>query len=151
MGALWPTLLEPLLNSLFIVYSSGMRHNGAMLPPLHHSIFMAIRPLLDLRWPGAGIVCIASMFLLAPAGADQADHDRAQQALQAGQVLPLHEVLQRIRQNYPGQVLEVELEEDGGRLIYEVKLLEPGGQVRKLKLNAQTAAILPRKNKFLTD
>lgn len=73
------------------------------------------------------------------------DHNRARQALQAGQVLPLGKVLERLEREHPGQVMEVELEQEEGRWIYEVKLLQPQGQLVKLKLDARTATLLPGK------
>jgi len=73
------------------------------------------------------------------------DHNRARQALQAGQVLPLGKVLERLEREHPGQVLEVELEQEGGRWVYEIKLLQPQGQLVKLKLDARTATLLPGK------
>ena len=44
----------------------------------------------------------------------------------------------------PGQVLEVELEleQDHGLWVYEIKLLTPAGQLTKVKLDAQTARVL---------
>ncbi|MFT3856466.1 MAG: hypothetical protein QM742_02770 [Aquabacterium sp.] len=39
---------------------------------------------------------------------DEHDQDRARQAVQAGQALPLQTVLGRLASRYPGQVLEVE-------------------------------------------
>ncbi len=71
------------------------------------------------------------------------DHNRARQAVQAGQVLPLRSVLERLEREHPGQVMEVELEQEEGRWIYEVKLLQPQGQLLKLKLDARTAEMLP--------
>ena len=73
------------------------------------------------------------------------DHERARQAVQGGQVLPLRTVLERLEREQPGQVLEVELEQDDGVWIYEVKLLRAGGQLVKLKLDARTAALLESK------
>ena len=59
-----------------------------------------------------------------------ADHDRARQALEAGEVLPLGTILERVERDHPGQVLDVELElekHDGvERWVYEVKLLRTG-------------------------
>ena len=52
------------------------------------------------------------------------DHDRARRAVQAG------------------QVLEVELEQERERWIYEIKLLTPAGQLTKVKLDARTAEVL---------
>lgn len=75
------------------------------------------------------------------------DHNRAERAVQAKQILPLHQVLQKLQAVYPGNVLEVELEDDDGRWVYEVKLLQSGGELRKIKLDAQTAEVLQSKIK----
>lgn len=79
------------------------------------------------------------------------DHNRARQALQAGQVLPLGKVLERLEREHPGQVMEVELEQEEGRWIYEVKLLQPQGELVKLKLDARTAVLLPGKGNSKSD
>lgn len=81
--------------------------------------------------------------LMAPARADDhRDHERARRAMTTGQVLPLNAVLERLEREHPGQVLEVELEQDEGQWIYEVKLLQSDGQLVKIKLDAKTAALL---------
>ncbi len=84
--------------------------------------------------------------MAAPALAD-GDHDRARAAVQAGQVLPLRTVLQMLERGYPGQVLEVELElePDHGRWVYEVKLLQAGGRLVKLELDARTGELLKQR------
>ncbi len=91
-------------------------------------------------------VLLACSFLAAPVWAsDRDDHERAMQAVQSGQVLPLTTVLERLGREHPGQVLEVELERDYGQWIYEIKLLSTDGQLLKLKLDAGTAAVLGMK------
>ena len=91
-------------------------------------------------------VLLACSFLAAPVWAsDRDDHERAMQAVQSGQVLPLTTVLERLGREHPGQVLEVELERDYGQWIYEFKLLSTDGQLLKLKLDAGTAAVLGMK------
>lgn len=79
------------------------------------------------------------------------DHDRARQALEAGEVLPLRTILERIEREYPGQVIDVELErghEKGPEpWIYEVKVLRPGGSLVKLKVDARSGTIISRKAK----
>lgn len=96
------------------------------------------------RWC-ALVVAMSSLAGL-PAWADS-DHDRARQAVQSGQVLPLPAVLEQLAREVPGQVLEVELERDEGRWIYEIKLLQSGGQLVKLKVDAQTVQVLRRKTR----
>lgn len=75
------------------------------------------------------------------------DHDRARQALEAGEVLPLRTILERVERDYPGQVMEVELERKDTGWIYEVKLLKTGGVLVKLKINARNGTVLGSKEK----
>lgn len=97
------------------------------------------------------------MLMLAAAGpravhaSDERDHDRARQALESGQVLPLRTVLERVERDYPGQVMEVELERKDGRWIYEVKLLRAGGALLKLKVDARDGMLLDRKERGISD
>ena len=54
-------------------------------------------------------------------------------------------MLAGLEREHPGQVLEVELERDDGRWIYEVKLLQAGGRLVKLELDAASGAVLKRR------
>lgn len=78
---------------------------------------------------------------------DRGDHELARQALAAGEVLPLGTVLRRVERDYPGQVIEVELERDDGRWIYEVKLIRSGGALVKLKIDARNGELLGAKGR----
>ena len=66
------------------------------------------------------------------------DHERARAAVQAGEVLPLPALLERLQRRHPGQVLELELERDAGRWVYELKLLRHDGRLSRLKVDART-------------
>ena len=78
---------------------------------------------------------------------DDRDHERARRALEAGEVLPLRTILERVERDHPGQAVDVELERDAlrGRWIYEIKLLQSGGALVKLKVDARDATVLGRK------
>lgn len=89
----------------------------------------------------AALVLCAVLSLPAWAGGKE-DHERALQAVQAGHVLPLPAALERLAREQPGQVLEVELEQDGGVWIYEIKLLKADGRLLKVKLDARTGSLL---------
>ena len=95
--------------------------------------------------------CVSLLLLACSLGAAPAwsggrdDHERALQAVQSGQVLPLTTVLERLGREHPGQVLEVELEREAEQWIYEIKLLSADGQLMKLKLDAGTAEVLRMK------
>jgi uncharacterized membrane protein YkoI len=96
--------------------------------------------------PRAALISLMAGSLMSlPALASDKDHDRAREAVKTGQVMPLRTVLERLEREYPGQVLDVELEEEHGRLVYEVKLLQTDGRLVKLELDARTAAVLRRK------
>jgi two-component system OmpR family response regulator len=80
--------------------------------------------LMTLALPGSGVSFAA----------DKPDHDRARQAVEAGDVLPLRTILDRLEHEYPGQVMEVELDREKGEWVYEIKLLRKGGILMKLKV-----------------
>lgn len=99
-------------------------------------------------WPCV-LSCVAALCLGAceAVHADQRDHDRARAALKAGEVLPLQEVLDKVQRSHPGEVLEVELEREDGRWVYELKLLQGGGRLLRLEVDASTAAVLSIKRR----
>ncbi len=69
--------------------------------------------------------------------------DEALRLRRAGELLPFEAVLAVVLGRYPGaSLLEVELEEEGGRYIYELELLTAGGDVRELEIDARSGAVL---------
>lgn len=83
---------------------------------------------------------------ITPVHADP-DHDRARRALQAGQAMPLDQILAAVAKQHPGQVLEVELESRPRGLLYEIKILSAQGAVTKLKVDAKTGEVLDHKQR----
>jgi len=102
--------------------------------------------------PTAVLAACVLLLLVAHAGTADAragderrgDHDRARAALRAGEILPLSAVLERVARAHPGQVLEVELERDDGRWVYELKILDAEGLAR-LKVDAGSGETLERR------
>ncbi|MHB8949659.1 MAG: PepSY domain-containing protein [Rhodoferax sp.] len=99
------------------------------------------------------VVCLAALALggrLAHADSDH-DHDRARQALQAGEVLPLATILERVAREHAGKVLDVELDrdkEDGVvRWVYKIKVLAPSGTRLKLQIDAKSGELIAAKRK----
>ena len=74
------------------------------------------------------------------------DHERARQALQAGEIMPLDKILAVVTQTHPGQILEVELDQErrqGGKVwVYEVKGITSDGKIFKLKIDARTGEVV---------
>ena len=127
---------EPTLNRLFIGRSAWPPHNGWMqlASPLPRAAlpWRRLASVLALAWA-------ASLPVHAP---EREDHDRARAAVQAGEVLPLPELLARVQRSQPGRVLDVELEREDGRWLYELKLLRADGQRLKLLVDARSGEVL---------
>jgi len=125
--------LERHLKRPFIACSDSTPDNRLVHPTSH--------PFLS------HLFVVLAMALASPLALADNDHDRARAAVQSGKVLPLKSVLERLEREHPGQVLEVELEQDQGRWIYEIKLLQAGGRLVKLKLDASSGDVLQRKER----
>lgn len=75
------------------------------------------------------------------------DHDQARAAVRAGEILPLPVLLERLQRSHPGQVLEIELEREGPRWIYEIHLLAADGRLLRLEVDARTAELLSQRQR----
>lgn len=51
-------------------------------------------------------------------------------------------MLAAARRDFRGEMLEVELEDEDGRLVYELKLLAPGGAVLELLYDAASGELI---------
>lgn len=90
-------------------------------------------------------IVLAATAVFPAHAAESRDHDRARQALQAGEILPLRSILDRVERDTPGQVIEVELDREAGRWVYEIKVLATGGAIVKLELDARDGTVLRRR------
>lgn len=70
------------------------------------------------------------------------EHEVVREALQRGEVLPLVKILAIASQQVPGDVIEVELEQEQIGLIYEIKILTSTGRVREVKIDARTGKVM---------
>lgn len=94
------------------------------------------------------IVIMTALCTLAAVVPIEAGDDRhdVQRALAIGEVVPLQQLFERIRRDFGGRVLKVELEqenhEDNLRWIYEAKILTTNGHVLELYYDAQALELL---------
>lgn len=72
----------------------------------------------------------------------ESDQDEARRALERGEIQPLDQVLDAARKALPGDVVKVELDEDDGRWIYEIKVLTSGGERREVEIDAKSLEVL---------
>ena len=91
---------------------------------------------------GAGVLAAALLIgSVIPARADS-DHVAARRLREAGEIMPLEKIAERARAEKPGEILEAELKQKRGRYIYEVEILDAGGRVWELRLDARSGALI---------
>ncbi len=73
------------------------------------------------------------------------DHNKAKQLLDAGEILSLEKILAKVSMQYPGHILEVELEIKKHIPVYEIDIIDDKGLVWELKVDAKTAEVIKRK------
>lgn len=89
---------------------------------------------------------LGGMLPLGVSHGDGRDHEKARRALEAGDILPLSKVLSIVERDYPGQVVEVEFEREDGVWVYELKVLQAGGRMVELEVDARDGML--RKSKM---
>ena len=89
------------------------------------------------------LLAILAVILAAPALAGD-DHDRAREALARGEILPLSRILGVVEREVGGRVIEVDLDRDDGRYVYEVEAVSRDGRLVELSIDAATGAVLDR-------
>ncbi|MET0535530.1 MAG: PepSY domain-containing protein [Steroidobacter sp.] len=70
------------------------------------------------------------------------EHKSVREALQRGEVLPLVKILAIASKEVPGDVIEVELDDEDKTLVYEIKILTSTGRVREVEIDARTGTVL---------
>jgi uncharacterized membrane protein YkoI len=85
----------------------------------------------------AGCVALACTgnALLARDDETPADTERLEKS---GEIMSKSDLLKRVRTQYPGNVVDTELERTGGRYVYAVDLVDEKGVKRKLRFDART-------------
>lgn len=73
---------------------------------------------------------------------DAMEHEEARRALEQGLVRPLEDIIIEARKHVEGDLIEIELERENGRYIYELEFIQPSGQIIELQLDAKTMAIV---------
>lgn len=77
----------------------------------------------------------------APVQADD-DHEAARELLREGAILPLAELITKLPFAPPLRILEVELEREDGRYLYEIELLDNRGQVWEVEMDAASGELI---------
>ena len=87
---------------------------------------------------------LLALLVSGPAQIVQADDDyiEAKRLRESGEIMPLGEILKNVRRSYPGRILEVELENEKGRVIYELEILGTDSIVREIYIDAKSGELL---------
>jgi uncharacterized membrane protein YkoI len=103
------------------------------------------RPLSPLARRAAAallLLLVVSLSLLSLTGrADDSWRDLHRQ-VQAGELVPLTQLLDWLEDHYEGQVLEVELERDDGQVVYEIEMIGPQGQLVEFEFDARSGELI---------
>ncbi len=91
---------------------------------------------------GAIAALLLTAALLPPAMAGEDDQDRVRDLRQQGKILPLSVIVDRLTDKHPGRILQVELENEKGRRVYEIQMILKGGILRTFHVDAHTGEIL---------
>ena len=82
-----------------------------------------------------------------PTHASSLSPEQRREARHRGDIKPLRWVLRQIHHQYPGRVLDVDLDRHHHQYIYKIRLLQQGGYVLKLYVDARTAEVLKVKSR----
>lgn len=91
-------------------------------------------------------LCLSVLALPVMAQGRLADHERAEAAVARGAILPLADVLQSLARQHPGEVIEVELDEEDGVLVYDLDMVTPDGRLIEVEVDAVTGIVLEVEN-----
>lgn len=69
---------------------------------------------------------------------DADDQESAKSAVASGKAAPLTELLKKLKSDYPGEILNVALNQIRGQYVFNVKYLDHAGLIRMVSLNALT-------------
>ncbi|MBU0499456.1 MAG: PepSY domain-containing protein [Gammaproteobacteria bacterium] len=69
-------------------------------------------------------------------------YGQARQAVERGEAMPLLKLKECLQRVAPGQVVAVHYEFEFGRWVYEFKVIDPKGQLRKVHIDANNGELV---------
>jgi len=88
---------------------------------------------------------LAAAMMISGIAVGENDHRESRRLMEQGEILSLQQVLDLLGREQAGSVLEVELEREHGRYIYEIELLGEDGRVLGYEIDAASGKIINRK------
>lgn len=92
----------------------------------------------------SALLVILALLISSTVNVVRADDDylEAKRLRNRGEIMSLEEIMKNVRKVYPGRILEAELENEKGHIIYELEILGIDSIVRKIYIDARNGAIL---------
>lgn len=112
---------------------------------------MSQRSVTDAITLLASTLLLGTLLVGASAQASPKDHDQARAALEAGEIRPITEILTKAGAEVPGDVVEIELEQERGRWVYELKIIAPDGRLLEVEMDASDASLIEVEQKHRGD
>ena len=73
---------------------------------------------------------------------DEIGHEEARRLVEEGKIKSLESILEALAATVPGRLLKTELENEKGRLLYDLKVLRPDGAVQEVEIDAVSGEIV---------
>jgi uncharacterized membrane protein YkoI len=88
------------------------------------------------------MLAFAPILFALPAHGDGLDYERAREALERNEVLPLARILPEVEQHTGARMIEVEFELEDDRYVYEFELVTADGRLIEAIVDASTGQIV---------
>jgi len=85
--------------------------------------------------------CLTCTLQLAHAGDDVTPADAARMQ-KSGEIMSEEDLMKRVHSEFPGKVVEMELERKGGHYVYEVEVVSEKGVKQEMQFDAKTGDLL---------
>jgi uncharacterized membrane protein YkoI len=93
-----------------------------------------------IKW--ALILGLAVIMLISGNAVGESDQHASRRLMEQGEILPLQQILDHLGREQTGRVLEVGLELEHGRYIYEIELLGEDGRVLVYEIDAASGEVI---------
>lgn len=88
-----------------------------------------------------------ALLAAAPSLGKERDHESVRRAVESGEVRPLAEILAAVEGKLPGEIVGVEVEQKGGRWVYEFRVVDDKGRLFDVYVDGHSGAIEQVKEK----
>jgi uncharacterized membrane protein YkoI len=86
-------------------------------------------------------VLLLSGFSAGAAEGARSDQDQAREAVERHDIRPLGEILASLRERTPGEIVKVTLTREHDVWVYEFRLIDRNGRVRRIEVDAASGTV----------